>query len=60
MLVLSRCVGERILVDGGRVVIQLLETHGHRAKIGVQASPEIRVDREEVAALRERNKRRVA
>ncbi len=52
MLVLSRKVTERILI-GDDVVIQVVAIDGsHKVRIGIIAPKEIRVDREEVAAMR--------
>lgn len=47
MLVLSRRKGEKIHVGDG-VVITVLDIGGRRARIGIEAPPEIEVLREEV------------
>ena len=54
MLVLSRKIGERIIIGPSTepVVIQLIETRGLSACIGITASKETIVDREEVAERR--------
>ncbi len=47
MLVLTRKIGEEIIIDGCiRVTITAIK--GDKVRIGVTAPPEIRVDREEV------------
>ena len=47
MLVLTRKVGEEIVIGGGiRVVVTSVK--GDRVRIGIIAPPDIRVDREEV------------
>jgi carbon storage regulator len=47
MLVLTRRVGEHIIIDGCiRVTVSAVQ--GEKVRIGVTAPPEIRVDREEV------------
>ncbi len=44
MLVVSRKIGERLIIEGG-IVIQLLsvEADGHSAKIGIIAPKELRI-----------------
>ncbi len=47
MLVLTRKIGEEIVIDGSiRVTITAIK--GDRVRIGIAAPPEVRVDREEV------------
>jgi carbon storage regulator len=47
MLVLSRRVGEEIVIDGSiRVVI--VAVHGNKVRIGVEAPPDVPVDRQEI------------
>jgi carbon storage regulator len=47
MLVLSRKVGERIVLSGG-VVVTVSALHGSRVCLGFEAPPEVLVLREEV------------
>jgi carbon storage regulator len=47
MLVLTRRIGEEIIIDGTIRVI-VAGVHGDKVKIGVTAPPEIRIDRAEV------------
>jgi carbon storage regulator len=47
MLVLTRRVGEAIVVDGG-VRITVVAIHGNKVRLGVEAPDWVRVDREEV------------
>ena len=47
MLVLSRKEGERLLI-GGNVVITVVALDGGRVKIGIDAPPEIGIQREEI------------
>jgi len=47
MLVLSRRVGERIVIDGD-IHIKVILVQGNRVRIGIDAPPQIRVDRQEV------------
>ncbi len=47
MLVLSRRKGERLFV-GNDVVITLIAIGGNRARIGIEAPPEVHVLRDEV------------
>jgi carbon storage regulator len=47
MLVLSRKVGERIVL-GGRVVVTVVAMRGSRIVLGVEAPPDVSVWREEI------------
>ena len=53
MLVLSRKVDERIILDGGRIAITVCHIDGDRVRIGVQAPREVEVHREEIQRLRD-------
>lgn len=56
MLVLSREVGQRIVIDG-RIVVELLDIKGcHKARIGILALFEVTVHREEVQQRVERER----
>ncbi len=48
MLVLTRKVGEAIVIDGG-IRVTVVAVNGNRVRIGVTAPPDVSVDREEVA-----------
>lgn len=48
MLVLSRKVGERIVVGDGLITITLVHLGHDKCRIGIEAPKEMRVDREEV------------
>jgi carbon storage regulator len=56
MLVLSRRVGEEIVIDGG-IRVRVVSVKGNQVRIGVSAPPDVSVDRQEVAErrLRERS-----
>lgn len=47
MLVLSRKRGESIII-GGNIVVQVMELRGDKVRIGIQADPDITVNRKEV------------
>jgi carbon storage regulator len=47
MLVLSRQLGERLVIDG-QIEVTVVEIRPDRVKLGVSAPPEISVHREEV------------
>ena len=47
MLVLSRCVGETIVIDGD-VRITVVSIQRGKVRIGIEAPPQVLVDREEV------------
>ena len=47
MLVLSRKVGEKVVIDGC-ITVTVLAVDGNKIRLGIDAPPEVRVDREEV------------
>jgi carbon storage regulator len=47
MLVLTRKVGEEIIIDGC-IRVTITGVKGDKVRIGITAPPEIRIDREEV------------
>jgi carbon storage regulator len=47
MLVLTRKVGEKVVIDG-RITVTVLSVDGNKVRIGVTAPPQVRIDREEV------------
>lgn len=47
MLVLSRKVGEKVVIDGN-ITVTVLAVDGNKVRIGITAPPAVRVDREEV------------
>jgi carbon storage regulator len=47
MLVLSRRVGESIVIDGN-ILLTVTEVRGERVRIGVEAPPHVVVDRQEI------------
>lgn len=51
MLVLTRRVGEQIVIDG-KIRITVTAITGNKVRIGVTAPDFVRVDREEIHALR--------
>lgn len=48
MLVLSRKEGETIVVDQGHITFKILEIRGDKVRVGVEAPPDVSVDRQEV------------
>jgi carbon storage regulator len=52
MLVLSRRVDERIVVDG-RITVTVVEIRAGKIRLGVEAPPEVPVWREELVAKKE-------
>ena len=48
MLVLSRRVGERLVIDA-KITVTVIEVRGGQIRLGIEAPPEIAVRREEVA-----------
>lgn len=51
MLVLTRKVGEKVIVDGC-ITVEVVAVEGNKVRIGITAPPEVRVDREEVHVAR--------
>ena len=47
MLVLSRQIGERVIIDGN-IEVTIVEIRADRVKLGIVAPPEVAVHREEV------------
>jgi carbon storage regulator len=52
MLVLSRKVGERVILAGG-IVVQVLEVSGRRVRLGIEAPREVTILREELSSAEE-------
>jgi carbon storage regulator len=48
VLVLTRRLGEEILIDGRRIVLTILEVRSGQVKIGFQAPREVSINRGEV------------
>jgi carbon storage regulator len=47
MLVLTRKVGEKIVVDGC-ITVEVVAVNGNKVRLGISAPPDVRIDREEV------------
>ena len=55
MLVLSRHENESVILLNGLIKVTVTQILGDRVKIGFEAGPEIRIDREEIHQQRERD-----
>ena len=51
MLVLSRKAGQRIAI-GNEITVIVLECPSGRVRIGIEAPPDVPIDREEIAAIK--------
>jgi carbon storage regulator len=47
MLVLSRRVGETLIIDGD-IEVTVVAVQGDRVRLGIKAPPAVRVDRQEI------------
>jgi carbon storage regulator len=47
MLVLSRKVGEKVVIDGC-ITVTVVAVDGNKIRLGITAPPDVRIDREEV------------
>ena len=56
MLILSRKVGESIVIDG-RIVVKIMRLEGEIVKVGIEAAREVPVHRQEVYDEIQRNNR---
>ncbi len=53
MLVLSRREGERVVIEaGGRTILIVVAQTGDRVRLGIEAPPDVRIDREEISQLK--------
>ena len=48
MLVLSRLIGEVVVIDGGRITVKVVDIRGDKVRLGIVAPPEETVHRQEV------------
>ncbi len=48
MLILSRKLGEKIVVPGCNLTVAVLGIHGNRVRLGISAPPELAIHREEL------------
>lgn len=48
MLVLTRSVGERLIINNGEVKLSILEVKGNQVRIGIDAPKHVAVHREEI------------
>jgi carbon storage regulator len=54
MLVLSRKLNEKIVIDGG-IVVTIVKIDRNQVRIGIEAPPDVRVFREEISGLARRS-----
>jgi carbon storage regulator len=48
MLVLTRAIGERLIIGNGEITLHVLEIRGNQVRLGIDAPRDIPVHREEV------------
>jgi carbon storage regulator len=53
MLVLSRKLNEKIVIDGG-IVVTIVKIDRNQVRVGIEAPPDVRVFREEISGAARR------
>jgi carbon storage regulator len=53
MLVLTRRLGEKVIIDGN-IVVTVVAVEGTHVRLGIDAPPHVRVDRKEIHERRHR------
>jgi carbon storage regulator len=48
MLVLTRTIGEKLIVNDGQIKLSILEVKGNQVRIGIDAPKTVTVHREEI------------
>lgn len=48
MLVLTRSVGERLIIGDGEITLTILDVRGNQVRLGIDAPKDIPVHREEI------------
>ena len=48
MLVLTRAIGEKLIVNDGEIKLSILEVKGNQVRIGIDAPKSVTVHREEI------------
>jgi carbon storage regulator len=48
MLVLTRSIGERLIINDGEIKLNVLEVKGNQVRLGIEAPRHISVHREEI------------
>ena len=48
MLVLTRTIGEKLIVNNGEIKVSILEVKGNQVRIGIDAPKSVSVHREEI------------
>lgn len=56
MLVLTRKPGERIIINDGKIVIEVIDILYDKVRIGFTAPDDVDIDREEIYKRKQRSK----
>lgn len=54
MLVLGRYLDQRIVIDGGRIILTVVDIQQEKVRLGFEADPGIVIDREEIHEAKRR------
>lgn len=48
MLVLTRAIGEKLIINNGEIKLNVLEVKGNQVRIGIDAPKHVTIHREEI------------
>ena len=48
MLVLTRSIGERLIINNGEIKVSILEVKGNQVRLGIDAPRSVSIHREEI------------
>lgn len=48
MLILTRRINERVMIDDGSIIVRILGVHGNQIRLGFEAPKDVSIHREEI------------